>query len=38
MDPNGRRGIGGMVHNGGRGGVDLYVFEAWNQRIDLSTL
>jgi len=38
VDPNGRRGVGGMVHNGGRGGVDLYVFEAWNQRIDLSTL
>jgi len=38
MDPNGRRGLGGLVHNGDRGGVDRYVIDAWNERVDLATL
>jgi hypothetical protein len=28
----GRRDFGGLVHNGGRGGVDRYMIGAWNQR------
>jgi hypothetical protein len=34
----GRRDFGGLVHNGGRGGVDRYMIGAWNQRVDFATL